>query len=292
MDRLESFYYEWGRDPTFVQQPEKLIFTSNGLKGDWRVMPCVIDRFDGSLIKVVKVIGTNEEQHTIKDKICVGRALMIDELDNHVKASFDVCSLSSFRTAAISALAYKHTTAQNDDRITIIGAGRIGFYLAVILKTWLGTQHLVFHDKNISRAEALARRFEAKSSSLNSALNNCDAIFLCTDSKLPLLNHENSGHASFISSVGADADNLSELESSLLQNRTLVSESRQNIKHGDMARWYKSGLLSLSKIVELPQLLTGNYKSEAPYLFISTGIAVQDALACDFIYNVSLNNNR
>ena len=58
MDRLERFYFAWSADETIVDQPKKLIFNNDGLAGDWRVMPCMIDRFEGALIKAVKVIGT------------------------------------------------------------------------------------------------------------------------------------------------------------------------------------------------------------------------------------------
>lgn len=284
MDLLESFYDAWSEDPRLVQQPPKTIFTSRGIKGDWRVMPCVIDRFEGALIKAVKVIGTNEEERTITDKICVGKALLIDEYDNHIKASFDVCALSSFRTAAISALACKHTCPTKANRLLIVGAGRIGFYLASILSRWGKAGKLVFQDAIPARAEALAKYFSGSAQGPTLDIEGCDAVFLCTDSASPILNAGNVGEARFISSVGADADNLSEVDPSLLTDFTVVSESRQNIHIGDMARWKQSQQFSADQIVELTEVFAGQQKLNPRILFISTGTAAQDALACHFVF--------
>ncbi len=82
MNSLESLYVAWAANDALVDQPKKIIFSNAGIAGDWRVMPCMIDGFDGELIKAVKVIGTNEEEAVVKDKICVGKALLIDKTDN------------------------------------------------------------------------------------------------------------------------------------------------------------------------------------------------------------------
>src|SRR5258706_11752363 len=102
MGLLERFYATWHRNKVFTLMPHKQVFATEGLEGDFRVMPCNIQGFEGRLIKAVKVIGTDIEQKVIRDKISVGKALLLHPQDNFVQAVFDVGALTSFRTAAIS----------------------------------------------------------------------------------------------------------------------------------------------------------------------------------------------
>ena len=288
LDTLERFYFAWQKNNKIVDQPKKQVFTTKGLKGDLRVMPCVIDKFEGKVIKMVKIIGTNVEEKHVKDKIAVGKALLIDTTDNFVKGIFDVSALSSFRTAAISTVAFKHTVDPSQQRVGIIGTGRIGFYMAVILSRWLEVRELHVYDVNKKRLhqfkEIFGKKIKIKDVTLNEICKSCTAVFLSTTSTSPLLNKSNAKDIQFISSVGADAENLSELHKSLLKNRKVISESRQDISFGDLRRWYQAGLLKERQVIELRDVIGRLKKAKQPILFISTGAAIQDALICQFLF--------
>lgn len=288
MNMLERFYFAWQADNKIVNLPRKQVFTTEGLKGDFRVMPCVINNFEEKIIKAVKIIGTNEEEKHIKDKNAVGKALLIDATDNFVKGIFDVCALSSFRTAAISALAFKHTVGSTQQQVGLIGTGRIGSYMAVILSRWLQVGELYVHDINQKRLdqfkEIFSRKIKINDMSFNEICNSCTAVFLSTTSTSPLLKENNAKNIQFISSVGADADNLSELHESLLKNRQVISESRQNISFGDLRRWHEAGLIKEAQVTELRDIMGSLKKQKQPVLFISTGTAIQDALICQFLF--------
>ena len=288
MDILERFYYAWQKNKNIVQQPKKQLFTTPGLKGDWRVMPCLISNFEGKTIKVVKIIGTNEEERIVQDKIAVGKALLINTTDNFVEAIFDVCALSSFRTAAISALAFKHTIDFRDQKVGLIGTGRVGFYTALIFYYWLGIKEISVFDVNKSRIsdfkKALSNKIRIKEENLQNLCQNCTAVFLATTSAVPLFKDRHVKKMQFISSVGADANNLSELDQSLLKNRIVMSESRQNVSFGDLRRWHTAGLLKKRDVIELREVIGRPRKKDQPVIFISTGTAVQDALICQFLF--------
>ena len=286
MDLLERFYLAWQKDNGIVIQPKKQLFTTSEFKGDLRVMPCIIDGFEGRTIKAVKVIGTNEEEKIIKDKICVGKALLVNTTDNFVEGMFDVCALSSFRTAAISVLAYRHAADIKEKQIGIIGTGRIAYYTALILNSWLGIERIHACDKNPDMLDRfyqlIGEQVDVSKQPLSSLCKYSQAVFLATTSEQPVLGISEAGGIPFISSVGADADNLCELDKSLAAGRHLISESRQNIYFGDMNRWRSEGLISTNDITELRSLV-GCQTKIRPCLFISTGTAVQDALVCQFI---------
>jgi len=290
MDNLAQFYQHWPAEKegtTAMQLPVKQVFNQVGYAGDFRIMPCVIDSLQ---LKMVKIIGTNEEQHRIQDKICVGKAALIDYRDNYIYALFDVCALSSFRTAAIACLAF--SLAENSsDNITLAGCGRIGFYTATILHRWFKINSLRIHDpetKNLQRFRALCAIYLPELELCNieetGSVTRTTAIFLSTNSPAPICNAENSREISFISSVGADADNLSELDSDLLQTHRLTTDSIQSMCLGDMQRWQRSGLLHQGTLTELKDLIHQPASHNEKRLFISTGVALQDALTCRFVY--------
>jgi len=285
MDMLERFYLAWQNNDALVSQPKKQLFETQGIKGGFRVMPCIIKDFEGATIKAVKVIGTNEEEQTVHDKICVGKALLINTTDNYVEGIFDVSALSSFRTAAISVLAFKHTSSSNQD-IGLIGAGRIGYYTALILSKWLGAHSIHVTDINVKMTQRFENLLKGEiiiaKAPLEELCSTCTTVFLSTNSQKEILTAANAQSFTFISSVGADASNLSELHHDLIKGRMIISESRQNIYFGDMNRWYKRGMITEEDVTELKDII-GLDHPKKPILFISTGAAVQDALICHFL---------
>ena len=288
MENLSGFYKKWASDRAAVNLPVKQVFVSEDVAGDFRIMPCIIP---SNQVKFVKIIGTNEEERVIKDKICVGKAMLIDHHDNYVYAIFDVCSLSSFRTAAISCLALKSSHV-DPISVGVIGAGRIGFYTAFILYTWMGLRKFYVADKsdeNLSRFNKLREIYipEAivEQTSVDNLCAHSSAVFLTTTSDLPLCNAKNCANVPFVSSVGADADNLSEIDESMLASHSIITDSLQSMYLGDMKKWQAAGLIRQSDVVELTDMIAGSATVKNNMLFISTGVAVQDAIVSKFIYD-------
>ena len=290
LDHLSAFYDAWP-DHDQMQLPTKQVFTTPGLAGDFRVMPSAINSLR---LKFVKVIGTNEEQRSIMDKICVGKAMLIDYYDNHVYALFDVCVLSSFRTAAIACLAMRRSGLK-PRTVGLIGAGRIGFYTAFILHRWCGLSAASIHDPdpgNRDRFASLCAHYlpglTIQWQPLDALCRESEAVFLATTSKVPLCDRSNSEGIAFLASVGADADNLSEIDASLLETHRLVTDSQQSMGLGDMNRWGSAGLLHDGMVTELKDFSAATHPKDKNVLFISTGVAVQDALVCKFVYDLSV----
>lgn len=288
MNELSQLYLEWGQDEKWVNVPEKKIIKTPDLKGDFRVMPCITNLNNG--IKAVKVIGTNEENRHIKDKISVGKTLLLDWHDNYVYAILDACVLSSYRTAAISLFAYSLLVDKKAMNPGLIGLGRIGFYSAFILHHWLGVSTINCYDNNSQIIKRFKKLLSIYAPELNINLMESDSVvthstslFLATDSQNALLDSENTSHIKFISSVGADADNLSELHESILEGRNILTDSIQSMLLGDMKRWYDQKLFSKKDVIVLKDIATAPVKLSGNSLFISTGVALQDALISQFV---------
>ena len=300
MNQLKKVYREWVNNEKWVISPEKKIIKTPGINGDFRVMPCITDL--GGRIKAVKVIGTNEENKTIKDKISVGKMLLLDWHDNYVYAMLDACVLSSYRTAAISLLAFSLLTKHGQENPGIIGMGRIGFYTAYILHHWLGIKTINCYDTNPQIIKKFQRLVSLYAPALQvhimtnkTVIKQSTSIFLATDSETAILNAESSQHINFISSVGADADNLSELHESIIIGRKVVTDSIQSMLLGDMKVWHNKSLLLKEDVLELKDIIatsdrSQNHRPQSNSLFISTGVALQDAIISEFLVD-KVNGN-
>lgn len=291
-DHLASFYHAWSDGQCTVTNPSKLLYETAGIKGDYRVMPCIIAGFAPEAIHIVKIIGTNEENQVVLDKICVGLAVKLHPFDYFVEYTFDVCALSSFRTALISVFASSLWDTDLSNRsLGVIGTGRIGFYTSYLLYSRFGVRTLRISDrsaKSVRNFMELARLYMpdlcVEVLLTEDLLSSVEGVYLATTSPEPVIKkpYEN---LCFISSVGADANNLSEVVFEAISDFTIVVDNQQSSHYADLARWKQNGKLKVEDLIELPTLL----KTSAvlgKMIFISTGIAVQDALIIDFLTRI------
>lgn len=294
MEYFKQFYVHWSEDKALVTLPKKQVFESKQNRGDFRVMPCIINDTYG--IKSVKIIGTNEENHVINDKISVGKSFLIHPHDNYIHAMFDVCVLSSFRTAAIAILAYHLVDQHTISKIGIIGTGRIGFYTVLILCRWLGVNQFYCYDISEKSKENFLKLVELYMPGIQIDFTTiedmgevCDSVFVATDAEEAILDTDNSSNIRFISSVGADADNLSELDARVIEGRHILTDSYHSMMLGDLKRWKEKHIIDEKDVLELTGVLDRPNIKKEKILFISTGIAVQDALVSQFIYDKLTN---
>src|SRR5919106_2306259 len=140
---------------TRVELPAKKIFSDGAGQGDFRVMPCV-SRNGKTVTKTVKVVGTNTVGRAVPDQITVGRALCLHPAENYVTHVFEACLLSSARTGACAAVAMAHL-APARRHVTIVGAGRVGFYSGLYAAARGGVEEIVLCDRDRDRATSAAR---------------------------------------------------------------------------------------------------------------------------------------
>lgn len=271
-----------------LELPPKQIFHDLPGDADFRVMPCVV-RMDGSACKTVKIIGTNTRQQKIPDQITVGKAFVIDSGENFVSHIFEACLLSSARTGACAALATK-LLAPARSTLTVIGAGRVGYYATLYTASLGGVEAIRIADNDPARAARtaalLARRLSGlviEAVSLRS-LPDTDVAILATTSREPLCPPP-AGGAGLVISLGADTDNQRELTPAWIDCADIFVDTLDSARFGDLAAWQKAGLVSADKLVDLFQVLRQADLPSAsrPRVFISTGSALFDNLTISYI---------
>lgn len=290
---FEEGFRFWAANPDKVMITPKQIYTSPEIKGDFRVMPCQIHVDEGS-INTVKLVGTDEEERVVKDKISVGKAFIFHPTDNYIMGIFDACILSSIRTGACAALGFKYLGG-NAKRVGIIGCGRVGYYSAEFISMFPSVETLVCYDTNPLNLECFKELVSVRGikceypMTIDEVKRSSDALVLSTYSPVSLISGADlkSNNIQFISSSGADADNLSELDPTVSEVISKVYvDTEHSLKVADLKRWKAQGLIRTEDVIELKEIIGGRHKPDMTKirLFVTTGFAFLDCLTLDYMY--------
>jgi ornithine cyclodeaminase/alanine dehydrogenase-like protein (mu-crystallin family) len=272
-----------------VEMPPKQVFADPGETSDFRVMPCVT-RAGKRITKTLKVVGTNTAQIVVPDQITVGKALIIDPLENYVTHVVDACLLSSARTGLCAALAI-HLLATATRRLHIIGSGRVGYYVGFYAATLCGVEEITFADRDMARANTAAAALAARIAGLNCSavasgdLPGADVVALATTSTTPVC-APNETRASLVISLGADIDHQTELDPAWANAADIYVDTLDTIRFGDLKAWMAAGLLDAATISDFDALLSGKKTQPEPdrrRLFVSTGSALFDNLTLEYL---------
>jgi ornithine cyclodeaminase/alanine dehydrogenase-like protein (mu-crystallin family) len=261
--------------------PPKRIFEDPGDSGDFRVMPCVVCG-GGTRVKTVKIVGTDLVGRIVPDQVTVGKALVLHPEENFVTHVVDACALSSVRTAACAALAARRLLP-GARSMTVVGAGRVGFYAGILFRHTHSLDRVVFQDIVPKRAESLAETVgdDAFTEPWRGEPAPADIVLLATTSTSPFCALPRDSEGLTIS-VGADTHNQRELDDSWCQLDEIGVDTADGLCVGDLLAWRQAGL-------RIPVLrdLSEIYRTGAkPRAFISTGSALFDNLTLGYLVSV------
>ncbi len=268
--------------------PPKQVFGDPGTDSDFRIMPCIV-RGNGNVTKTVKLVGTNIAQRKVQDQITVGKALVIDPVENFVTHIVDACLLSSARTGLCAAISM-HLLARRRSRLTVIGSGRVGYYAALYATAACGIREVVFADRDPVRAEAAAAALSARTPGCASRaaavgeLPDTDIVVLATNSNRPLCAPP-AWQADLVISLGADIDHQSELDTRWAGTADIFVDTPDSARFGDLRDWIARSLIGEDDLTDLGTLLRrGAAQGDGrPRLFVSTGSALFDNLALQYL---------
>jgi ornithine cyclodeaminase/alanine dehydrogenase-like protein (mu-crystallin family) len=268
--------------------PPKQLFTDPATEGDFRVMPCVT-RSDAGTLKTVKLVGTNTAQLQVPDQITVGKAFCLHPVENYVTHVIEACLLSSARTGACAAIVAGRL-APSRRKVTIIGAGRVGFYAALYLANLEGVEEFVVYDREPGRSAALAEAVERITSRAvrcrvaTDGPESADVVILATTSNAPILAAQEVT-AGLVVSLGADTLSQRELHSSWAEAGDVYVDSLDSTEVGDLRAWLAEGVITRDRLVDLLGLFrkAARRDSRPTQIFISTGSALLDNLTIAYL---------
>lgn len=284
---LNQAFEAMASDLLYAEFPPKQILTDRYGNGDFRTMPCVTEH-NGTICKTVKIVGTNLDQQKVPGQITVGRAYVLDSRENFITHAVDACLLSSARTGACAILAVNKLA--DSAKLSIIGCGRVGYYtLLFALATIPGCQ-ISLADAAPAKAIQLMEYFTSivpnatiNTVSVEEALS-IPVVILATTSGTPIASPENTT-ADFIVSLGADADDQSELSISWadLDNLEIMVDTHDCQRFGDLKKWNTAGKLDGHQLRDLVSIYRHQAKRSCRGLFVSTGSALFDNLTLRYL---------
>ena len=267
--------------------PPKQVFTDHVTGGDFRVMPCEL-RVGASVMKTVKLVGTNTLQRRVPDQITVGKLFVVDRDENFVSAILEACILSSARTGVCAALAVS-CLARGCERMVVVGSGRVGYYAALYAVAAAGVAHVTFCDLDADRARETAALLAATCPGVKTdaqpfdALAKFDIVVLATTSARPVASPPGWG-ANLVVSLGADTDSQSELDPAWCGRAQLFCDTPDSLRFGDLRTWMEAGRINADSVPDLLDVLRKPARAtKQPRIFISTGSALFDNLTASYV---------
>ncbi|MDD5758386.1 MAG: glycosyltransferase [Desulfobulbaceae bacterium] len=273
---------------TLMELPPKQIFTDPETKADFRIMPCVVRNKEGAR-KTVKLVGTNTLQKVVPDQITVGKAFAIHPTENFVSHIFEACLLSSARTGICAALAVD-LLSESRCKVTIIGAGRVGYYAGLYISTLDGVEKVIYSDTDMNRAKVAATVLSQNMPGVHchalpmEKLDDTDVLVIATTSMKHLYSPENFS-TQLVVSLGADTDTQHELDPRWAALADIFVDSKDSARYGDLLSWQELGTITVEDLTDLFSLIkkTSPLPRRFPRIFISTGTALFDNLTIGYL---------
>lgn len=288
-----------------VQMPAKVYLHYRRHNGDLRAMPSYMENVDVSAVKVVNVHPDNPSKNGLPTVMAT--ILLINPSTGAPLAIMGGTTITNMRTGAAGAIAAKYLAPRNSKKIAFIGAGAQA-------RTQLDALLLVFEKLEEARVWSRSRETrdafitEAKrihrgackfvpAESVEKAVDDADIIVTTTPSRTPLVMQSMVREGVHFNCIGADAEGKEELDPAILKKARIVVDDWEQAAHsGEINVPLKQGLIRKEDVyAEIGEVVAGlkpgRQSSGEVTVFVSTGLAVQDAAAAHKAYEKALEKN-
>jgi alanine dehydrogenase len=300
MDAVELAFREKGFGR--VQMPPKMYLTFGKYNGDLRVMPSYIERMDISAVKVVNVHPNNREKYGLPTVMAV--IILVDPKNGFPIAIMGGKTITDMRTGAAGGVAARYLARKDSRVVGFVGAGdQARTQLAALLEVF-GS----FDEVRVwSRSEEARMRFKDEMTmkyghlckiiavqSIKEAVNGADIIVTATPSRMPLVMDEWVQAGTHFNCIGADAPGKEEVDPLILKRAKIVVDDWEQASHsGEINVPLSKGLLSRGDIwAEIGEIVAGikpgRTSNDEITVFVSTGLAIQDAVTANLVYQRAL----
>ena len=267
------------------------IYLEKGLDGnDFRAMPARHGKYSG-----IKWAALFPQNGALGHGPSVSATIIINSLENgRPLAIMDGMLITSFRTAAVPALATKYLSNEDSATASFIGCGfQTRFQIEAILNT-RDIKHIKLFDldadKAVELAQFLATAPYAKNvmrctvcEEVEECVSDSDIVTTLTPSRRPFVNLSWISSGTHINAIGADAEGKQEFHDNLADicDICVVDDKEQGFHSGESQHSYnKERFIDLFHAVQNP---IKRFSHEVS-LFDSTGLAIEDVALAGLIY--------
>ncbi|MFL6530004.1 MAG: ornithine cyclodeaminase family protein [Chthoniobacterales bacterium] len=268
-----------------VEQPLRQVLAITDQSGFFGLMPAYASSRKALGAKLVTFYPSNQGVHTHHAVIQLFRPETGEPL-----VTMDGRLITEMRTAAASAVATDLLARDDSSVLAILGSG-------VQARSHLEALRLVRDFREVRvwsprHAADFAREFGVlATSTVADAVKHADVIVVATSATTPVLCGEWVAPGTHINAVGATRPNWRELDDALVRQARLYVEFREP------AQKESGDVIAASEIfAELGEVVAGarpgRQSADEITLYKSVGVAVEDVVAADLVYQAAIRSRR
>lgn len=289
----------WGKSTV----PLRTVMRVPGGSDMFALMPAYVGDPPAIGAKVITVFlgnhGTSLDSHQ-------GAVLLFDAENGSLQAVLDATSITSIRTAAVSAVATKVLAREDADDLAILGSGVQARMHLQAIPLIRDVRRVRIWSRNKANALALCHREQRERSAF--AIEACDtaeeavrgASIICavTSSSEPVLRGQWVSPGAHVNAVGAATPRAREVDTEMVKRARLFVDSRAGglNEAGDIMMPIQENAITPDHIVaELGEVIAGmcagRRTASDTTLFKSLGLAVEDVAAAQLVYAAALDRS-
>ena len=283
-----------------VQMPSKLYLYFKNHNGDLRTMPAYLEEQDITGVKIVNVHPDNPK----KGLPTVMALVILNSTETGAPlAIMDGTYLTDMRTGAAGGVAVKHLARKNSKTVGLVGTGNQARTQLLAISEIMDIHEIKATSSSEKQTLAFKDDMELEIECEITAKNtikevcDCDILVTTTPSREPIVMDEWISEGTHINAIGADAPGKEELDPRILKRAKIVVDDIGQASHsGEINVPFSKGLLSEKDIFcELGEVITGKKKARTSdkdiTVFDSTGLAIQDVVTANMVYQKALKAN-
>jgi len=285
-----------------VQMPAKSYLYFNKFNGDLRAMPGYLEDSNLSSVKIVTVHPDNRVKHSLPTVI--GLIVLVDPATGFPISIMGGSAVTSMRTGAAGGVAAKYLARKDSSIAGLVGTGtQARTQLMSLVEVLKNLEEVRAYDRDrdaLSRfvsevSERYSGAFRIRGTdSVRETVAGADVVVTTTPTREPLVMNEMISQGTHISCIGADAVGKEELDPAILIRARIVVDDWEQASHsGEINVPLNRGLITRESIwAEIGEVVAGLKKGrqeqEEVTVFVSTGLAIQDAVTANIAYKKAL----
>jgi ornithine cyclodeaminase len=234
-----------------------------------------------------------------------GAVMLFSRETGELLALMNASEITAIRTAAVSAVATRMLAREDAEQLGIVGAGVQARTHLAALSAVRPIKRAKVACRNIEHAEELAREMRPQFSfsiepvrTNEEAVRGADVIVTATSSLEPVINKEWISPGAHVNAIGTHSPNSREIDGATMAAAKIFVDRRESAlnESGDYLLAAKEGLVNAESIIgEIGELLvgtkTGRTSATDITLFKSLGLAIEDVVTADYLYQKARSQN-
>jgi alanine dehydrogenase len=279
--------------------PAKIYLNLPEYQGDYRAMPAYINGIAG--LKWVSTYPNNLRSNLPHVMAVI---ILCDPNTGYPLAIMDGTYITAIRTGVAGGIAAKYLARKNSSIIGMIGAGRQAeTQLMAVVAVMPSIDEVKVFDQHSETAIDYAAKMAAK---LNVKIRSVetigkaaesDIIVTTTPSREPIIKKQYIRPGTHINAIGADARGKQELAPDLLASAKILVDDMEQASHsGEINVPLSKNQISIDDIGgTLGEVIintkTGRENEQEITIFDSTGLAIQDIICAQLVYERAKKKN-